>query len=178
MQGSRLTLIQEGMDKVNANRERQKMNARAKRAANPEKYSEIKKRSDDRHREKRRASSLQFKHKYWPKYILGHARRRAELAGIPFDLKPEDIICPEFCPVLGIPLFLTDGRKTDNSPSLDRIRSDLGYTKSNVRVISFRANRIKNNSRPEELRRIADWVEKELALLATCPTAGSTEIIS
>lgn len=37
------------------------------------------------------------------------------------------------------------------SPSLDRIDSSKGYVKGNVRVISARANMLKNNATVEEL---------------------------
>jgi hypothetical protein len=49
--------------------------------------------------------------------------------------------------------------------SLDRIDSSKGYIKGNVWVISLRANRIKNDSTPQELRLIADKVEERLSQL-------------
>jgi hypothetical protein len=54
------------------------------------------------------------------------------------------------------------GVKQDNSYSLDRIDSSKGYVKGNIWVISLRANRIKNDSTPQELRLIADKVEERL----------------
>lgn len=44
-----------------------------------------------------------------------------------------------------------------DSPSIDRIIPALGYVKGNVIVVSQRANTIKNNATPEELRRVADF---------------------
>lgn len=41
---------------------------------------------------------------------------------------------------------------------MDRIIPELGYTKGNVVVISFRANRLKNDATYEELRALADYV--------------------
>jgi hypothetical protein len=46
----------------------------------------------------------------------------------------------------------------DNAPTLDRINNSCGYVPGNVAVISWRANRIKCDATPEELRRIADYV--------------------
>ena len=43
---------------------------------------------------------------------------------------------------------------TRNSPSLDRIRLELGYVKGNVRVISGRANLLKNDATIEELEAV------------------------
>ena len=44
------------------------------------------------------------------------------------------------------------------SPSIDRIDSTKGYTKDNIQIISWRANRIKNDSTPEELMQIATYM--------------------
>lgn len=68
---------------------------------------------------------------------------------------------PDVCPILNIPLnydgveFATG--RNDNSPSIDRIDSSIGYTADNIHIISWRANRIKNDSTPEELIKIANY---------------------
>lgn len=85
--------------------------------------------------------------------ILGLIRDRARKNNIPFNLTIDDITYPEFCPILGIPLLL-DGNK-DNYPSVDRIIPELGYVKGNIIVISYRANRIKNDATVVELEQIA-----------------------
>lgn len=46
-----------------------------------------------------------------------------------------------------------------DSPSLDRIKPELGYVKGNIRVISFKANSIKNDASIEELRQILQYME-------------------
>jgi hypothetical protein len=84
--------------------------------------------------------------------LLYAARSRARQNGIQINIELEDIIIPTYCPVLGIQI-LTNGHK-NNSPSLDRIFPELGYTKGNVRVISWRANWIKNNSTIEEIEKL------------------------
>lgn len=86
--------------------------------------------------------------------MLANAKRRAKVQGVAFDIEPSDIRIPRTCPVLGIPLKRSRGQPTDNSPSLDRIEPALGYVRSNIAVISYRANRIKNDSTPEELLRV------------------------
>lgn len=97
------------------------------------------------------------------KYVLYEARKRAKKFGLPCTIKESDIIIPEFCPVLGIKLVrgFTDSNR-DGSPSLDRIRPELGYVPDNVAVMSYRANRIKNNGTSDEHRRIADWMDAQL----------------
>ncbi len=88
-------------------------------------------------------------------YLWRTARYRAKKQHIPFEITPEDIIIPEKCPILNIPLKFkvgTDkGGANLNSPSVDKIIPELGYIKGNVRVISFRANVLKNNATIKEL---------------------------
>jgi hypothetical protein len=87
--------------------------------------------------------------------LLALAKYRARVARLPFDLTYEDIVIPTVCPILGIPLEPSRGRRTANSPSLDRIIGERGYTRGNVLVVSWRANALKGNSTVDELLRIA-----------------------
>lgn len=66
---------------------------------------------------------------------------------------------PDVCPVLGIPLTYTfgKGQAQDSSPSFDQKIPGGGYTKENIQVVSWRANRIKNDGTPEEHQKIADF---------------------
>jgi hypothetical protein len=67
--------------------------------------------------------------------------------------------------MLGIPLYPTTGKCAHaNSPSIDRLDSRKGYTPENIVVISHRANTIKGNATPEELRMIAKYAEASLAI--------------
>lgn len=68
-----------------------------------------------------------------------------------FDITVDDIEIPDVCPVLGIPLFVSSGTLSRNSPTLDRINSSKGYTRDNIKVISHRANTIKSNASAEEI---------------------------
>ncbi len=89
--------------------------------------------------------------------MLRGARLRARKAGVPFNLKREDIQVPTHCPILGIPLLRSPGRAGDNNPSLDRIVPADGYVPGNVVVVSLRANRAKADLSIEELRAVADF---------------------
>lgn len=93
-------------------------------------------------------------------YLYWSVKGRANRSGLPFDLEKSDIVIPSHCPVLGIPLFRNTGgkRPTANSPSVDRIIPELGYVKGNIQVISQRANVMKNDASPDELRKFAEWV--------------------
>lgn len=83
--------------------------------------------------------------------MLNYARARAKKKSLPFDIELDDIVIPDICPLLDIPLVLDNQLFADNSPSLDRLIPSLGYVKGNVKVISVRANTIKNNATIDEL---------------------------
>lgn len=86
------------------------------------------------------------------------ARERAVKNRILFALRPEDIVIPDVCPLLGIPLIYGNGKggHTNNSPSLDRKRPVLGYVRENVWVISYRANAIKRDASLAELEMLVE----------------------
>lgn len=97
-----------------------------------------------------------------PFHMLCSAKGRAKKLSLPFDLNMENIIIPEKCPLLGIPLRFNkrtrNGFNCNDSPTLDRLVPEKGYTKENTVVISYRANRIKNDSSLAEFELIAkNW---------------------
>jgi hypothetical protein len=93
---------------------------------------------------------------------LTNIKARCKKRGLPFNLTLEDIIIPEICPVLGIKLETRIGKFHDNSPSLDRLIPELGYIKKNVRIISYRANRIKCHASIEDLEKILAYMKREI----------------
>lgn len=88
------------------------------------------------------------------------ARNRAKRKGIAFDITVGYVrqLWPSDgrCPVLGYRMVLD--RDLDESPSLDRIDPEQGYVMGNVRIISFRANRLKADAHAFELDRIAAYM--------------------
>ena len=76
-----------------------------------------------------------------------------------FSLNFEDLEWPEVCPVLGIELDYFALKASENSVSFDRIDPTKGYEKGNVAVMSWRANRIKNDGTAEEHRKIASFID-------------------
>ena len=91
------------------------------------------------------------------------AKRRAKKTGVPFSITRKDIVIPDVCPVLGI-LLIKGGQRysTADSPSLDKIRPELGYVPGNVAVISHKANTIKSNATVEDLEAVVAWLKKTL----------------
>lgn len=88
------------------------------------------------------------------------AKRRCVESGREFDIEIEDIIIPEYCPILGIKLKVNSGKSGAyrDSPSLDRIDNSKGYTKDNIQVISQLANAMKSHATNEELLKFSHWM--------------------
>ena len=109
-------------------------------------------------REKRREWErdwLKKKRKENPEYYLWKAaKQRAKRKNLDFNITPDDIIIPQLCPLLNIPIIHTvgKGQRSDNSPSLDRIDNRFGYIKGNILVVSWRANFLKSDASLTELQ--------------------------
>jgi hypothetical protein len=101
------------------------------------------------------AQRVEYSRLYPERTMLNSCRRVAKQQGIPFDLTVEDIVIPECCPVLGVPLEKGRKQRSWNSPSLDRIIPERGYVRGNVIVVSWRVNRIKADASIRELELIA-----------------------
>lgn len=133
----------------------------------PEKTPEERKKQKDER--KRYEQSWNKKHPYMSHTtsdkLLWSARRRAKLKNLEFSISREDIVVPEVCPYLGIPLVRTQPRGTSRRDiaSLDRKDNTKGYTKDNIEVISLLANTMKNSASPELLVSFAREVLKRYA---------------
>ena len=86
-------------------------------------------------------------------YLWKAAKKRAKDKQLDFTIEVSDIIIPQFCPLLQIPIVHTVGKGTRNngSPSLDRLDNSLGYTPNNIIVISWRANFLKSDASYQEM---------------------------
>jgi hypothetical protein len=89
--------------------------------------------------------------------IFQTAKAASKRLGRDFSITEEDIVVPEFCPVLGIPLSFAEYGRHDASPALDRIDNSLGYIPGNVIVVSWRANRLKNDASLAEMVALSDF---------------------
>jgi len=93
------------------------------------------------------------------KYLLIQAKARCKHLGsnIPFDITPDDVEYVTHCPVFGVELKYNSkqskrGMVVDDAASLDRIIPELGYIRGNVRIISWRANKLKSDITPDEMK--------------------------
>lgn len=87
---------------------------------------------------------------------LTNSRGRA----VDFDLTEADLGWPTHCPVLGIKLNYPGEFTHDPAgASFDRLDISLGYVRGNVIVVSRRANALRKDGTPTELRAVADFYE-------------------
>lgn len=101
----------------------------------------------DANREQYNANHRDWQDSHPEARMLQDAKLRANRFGVPFDLTAEDIVIPNVCPVLGVPLVrnLNEYAPDSASPTLDRIRPWLGYVRGNVHVVSMAANTKKSS---------------------------------
>lgn len=109
------------------------------------------------------------------RWTVHSIKNRCRRANIPFSMSVDDLELPAKCPVLGITLVYdkpSHYRKYGGSPmvamesfpSIDRVIPELGYVSGNVRVISMRANRIKNDGTLEEHKKIVRYIADHISL--------------
>lgn len=92
--------------------------------------------------------------------IYNRLKASAKKRNILFDLTLMDLYeinIPLRCPILGIPLKFNRGKVEDNSVSYDRKDNDIGYTRDNMIIISYRANVLKRDASKNELKQISEY---------------------
>jgi hypothetical protein len=129
-------------------------------------YASNRKAWNDRAKKYRAANKakVQEAHQRWlaahpEQKLLSRTKSRARRSGLAFDLTIGDIKIPAICPALGIPI-ICHGGPIDNAPSVDRIDNSKGYSRGNVIVVSWRANRLKADGSLEEIVRLAAFYSK------------------
>ena len=96
------------------------------------------------------------------KPLLRRARARAQKKGFDYNLCEYDLFpLPTHCPILGFELKANGGSQDPYAYSLDRVDNSKGYIVGNIAVMSYQANRLKNNGTSLELRAIADWMDQQ-----------------
>lgn len=122
---------------------------------------EVKDRKAKWHREHTCVAALT--EEQYKKKMLAGAKTRSRAKNLDFNITLDDIIIPEFCPILETKLTRGDHKRweaPENTISLDRIDPTKGYIKGNVRVISTLANTMKNNATKEQLKLFAKNIIK------------------
>ena len=93
--------------------------------------------------------------------MLSGTKSSAKKRGLVFELTIEDIVIPETCKYLGIELEFNVGKGLlPQTPSIDRIDTNKGYTKDNIQIISHKANALKSDLGIETLIYFATQILK------------------
>jgi hypothetical protein len=94
--------------------------------------------------------------------ILERVKQSAKERNLEFNLDINDIIIPEYCPLLDMKLtFIYSLESRDSYYSIDRIDSSRGYVKGNIQIMSLKANTMKNSATKEELVTFAQNILKQ-----------------
>jgi len=109
--------------------------------------------------------------------MLRRAKARSAKEGFDFNITAADIApLPEKCPVLGVPLRISEVPQDPCAYSLDRVDNTKGYVRGNVVVMSYRANRLKNDGTAEDHEAIAKWMRQQMAATANDNTAANNQM--
>lgn len=127
------------------NKDRHTPRALAQKAAR----QKLRRQTNDEVRLRDNAAAKRWRLREPIKMLLLHARKRASIRRLKFNIRADQFSLPSKCPWLGIPILL--GGPKDNSPSLDRKNPTLGYTPGNTEIASWKANRLKSNASLDEL---------------------------
>ena len=96
--------------------------------------------------------------------LLNASRTRAKEKNREHTLTKQDLyeLFPKDgrCPIFGLTLEWNGSGFRETSPSIDRIDSTKGYTKDNVQIISWKANRIKGYASVEELEILLAYLKQ------------------
>ncbi len=100
--------------------------------------------------------------------MITRTKKRAQKYGREVIITYEDLLpLPTHCSILGLELVYRSKKLNDKkqaqgeaaSASLDRIDSTRGYVPGNVRIISWRANTLRNNGTYAEMEAVARDLE-------------------
>lgn len=94
--------------------------------------------------------------------LLEYARRRAKTQKVPCTISIEDIFIPEYCPLTGLKLQRHEGKNQEDSASIDKVIPHLGYVPGNVRVISKKANRRKQDMLRADVVKLLDYIDGKI----------------
>ena len=87
-------------------------------------------------------------------------RSQAKSLGVDWNIRFQEVEWNDWCPVFDIKLnWLNEGKAKDDTPSFDRTDSDKGYVAGNVVIMSWKANRLKNNATKEDLKALSEYME-------------------
>lgn len=147
--------------------------ARRKAQMTPEQLDEYRakhlaetKRSMDKRPEHYAAAAAEYKRNGKGYYYTwaNSLKQRAKAKGVPYDIDADYLMSIQttHCPALGIEFVRRSERGANSpaAPTIDRIIPELGYVRSNVVMLSRRANNIKSDASTGEIAQVLEWLQK------------------
>lgn len=96
--------------------------------------------------------------------LLNASRQRATTKNRDHTITLDDLIAlypaDGKCPVYGTKLEFGNAGFRENSPSIDRIDSNKGYTRDNIQIISWKANRLKAWATVDDLEMLLSYMKQ------------------
>jgi hypothetical protein len=96
--------------------------------------------------------------------LINASKQRAKNKNREHSITIEDVkaVYPQdgCCPIFGMKLEFNNAGFRESSPSIDRINSEKGYTKGNIQIISWKANRIKGYASLQELEMLVAYMKQ------------------
>ena len=96
--------------------------------------------------------------------LITASKQRATIKNIEHNITVEDLkeIYPKdgCCPVFGVKLEFGNAGFRENRPSIDKIDPTKGYTKHNIQILSWRANRLKADATVQELEMLLAYLKQ------------------
>lgn len=126
------------------------------------------KKEKNKERELERGRKYQSKRRgnfeYRLQMLLNASKQRAKLKNREHTITLNDLIelypVDNKCPVFGFSLEFNSAGFRETSPSIDRIDSNKGYTKENIQIISWKANRMKSSATIEDLEALVAFLKQ------------------
>ena len=127
---------------------------RKRRAADPQKAADY-----SRQYQKNKRKDFNYR----LQMLINASKQRASIKGREHSISVADLkeLYPKdgCCPIFGMKLEFNSAGFRENSPSIDRIDSQKGYTRDNIQIISWKANRIKGYASVEELEMLLSYLK-------------------
>lgn len=119
----------------------------------------------EQNRDRLKVANRQRRFEKRAKCLVAAARVRARRKNVTFDISDAEIkrlqsvIDIGLCEISGVELTLV-GPRSATSPSLDRIKPELGYVAGNIRIVCHALNAAMGDWGEDELRRIVTrWLK-------------------
>lgn len=133
-----------------------------------DKEYQTKRRNDNKEQIREYSKAYQTKRRedfdYRLQMLLNASKQRAALKNREHTLTIQDIkeLYPldNKCPVFGFELQFNNAGFRETSPSIDRIDSTKGYTRDNVQIVSWKANRLKSYATLEDLETLVAFLKQ------------------